>query len=271
MCKISVIIPYYDSEKTILRALNSVVSQTYKDYEIILVDDGSTDSSKDIVNSFIENNEQVKIKNIYQSNKGPSAARNSAIRVAVGQYIAFLDSDDEWEINKLQEQLEQINIYDCDMLGCNFCYIINDKIEIKYFTKKEIEKISFKKMLLKHYFNTSSVIIKRDIVSEMGGFSEKQRYMEDSLLFTMISRKYGVFVSSKVLVKSYKYPFGDAGLSSKLNDMEWNELKNFKNLRNENYLHDKKIGLAFYIFIVCFSILKYLRRKVIVILRNLVK
>ena len=267
MSKVSIIIPYYNSEETILRALNSVISQTYIKWELILVNDGSLDTSELIVNDFIKNNRQTIIKNICQDNKGPSAARNAGIKLAEGEYIAFLDSDDEWEPHKLKEQMEQINICKGDMVGCSFCYVINSKIRKNYFCKRELEQISFKKMLLKHYFTPSCVIIKKEVLAEFGGFNEKQRYMEDALLFTMASRKYRVFVSNKVLVKSYKFPFGDIGPSSKLDIMEWNELKNFKKLKNENYLYEKKVGLFLYIFVVCFSILKYFRRKIIKLLR----
>lgn len=268
MCKISVIIPYYNSEKTILRALNSVISQTYSDYEIILINDGSTDNSQSIVSSFIESNREVKIINIYQNNKGPSAARNLGISLAKGEYIAFLDSDDEWEMNKLLVQINEINIYGCDMIGCNYSYYVNNKFKQFNYVKSGIKKVSFKETLLKHYFNTSSVIIKKDVLNSIGGFPENQRYMEDALLYTMISRKYRAFVSNKILVKCYKYPYGDSGLSSRLDEMEWNEIKNFKRLKKENYLYNEKIGCAFYLFIICFSILKYLRRKFIVLFRK---
>ncbi len=99
---VSVIIPYYNSERTIVRALNSVINQVYKNFEIILIDDGSNDNSYSVVEDFIKNNSQYQIKNLYQNNSGPSKARNLGIKQSIGKYIAFLDSDDSWDKNKLK-------------------------------------------------------------------------------------------------------------------------------------------------------------------------
>ena len=101
--KISVIIPTFNRSKTIFRAIDSILKQTYKPYEIIVVDDGSTDGTKDLVI-----NKYPSIKYFYQSNNGVSKARNKGVHESKGEWIAFLDSDDEWLPKKLQEQKKNL-------------------------------------------------------------------------------------------------------------------------------------------------------------------
>jgi len=100
--KVSIVIPFYNRIQLVLRCIESVIAQTYGNYEIILVNDGSTENIDQII-SLANNSDNIKI--LYQVNKGPSAARNYGISVAEGEYIAFLDSDDLWKKNKLELQL----------------------------------------------------------------------------------------------------------------------------------------------------------------------
>src|SRR6266436_6194789 len=96
MPRISVIVPVYNSESTIPRALASVFAQSYSDYEVIVVDDGSTDSTLAVVAGYRD-----RVHVIGGLNRGPSAARNTGVRASTGEYIAFLDVDDEWTPEKL--------------------------------------------------------------------------------------------------------------------------------------------------------------------------
>ena len=96
MPKFSIIIPVYNVEKYIKKCLDSVFSQSYKDYEVIVINDGSTDKSMDIA-------KEHNVKIINQKNKGQSAARNNGIKHATGDYLIFLDSDDYWEKDLLKE------------------------------------------------------------------------------------------------------------------------------------------------------------------------
>ena len=101
--KVSIIIPLYNSEKYIKDAIDSCINQTYKNLEIIVVDDGSTDDSKDVIEDYIKNN---KIRYFYQSNKERSAARNVGLDIATGDYINFLDSDDLLKNTKIEKQVQ---------------------------------------------------------------------------------------------------------------------------------------------------------------------
>lgn len=267
MCLVSVIIPYFNSEGTILRALKSVKAQSFKDYEIILVDDGSRDGSHGIVEAFKGENLELKIINIYQENMGPSAARNNGIRHAKGEYIAFLDADDEWRYEKLDIQLTLMEEEDIDMLGCNY-YLIKDNSKSKFcFVKEKLKRITFKELLYKHYFATPCVIVRKSVLLESGFFPEKQHYMEDSYVFTSIARKYRAFMCSDGLVNIYKLPYGEAGLSSKLWEMEKYELLNFRKFRKENNGYEEKLNFMQYLGVNFFSLLKYIKRSITVKIR----
>ena len=107
MPKVSVIIPVYNSEKYISECLDSVLNQTFKDIEIICIDDGSTDKSFDILNRY--NIKEKRITLLTQKNLGQSVARNKALEIAKGEYIYFLDSDDYIEPNLIEECIKKLD------------------------------------------------------------------------------------------------------------------------------------------------------------------
>lgn len=115
---ISLIIPVYNVEKYLYKALKSVENQTFKDFETIIVDDGSTDSSIKIINEFCERNSNFKL--ITQKNSGPAVARNTALSVSKGLYIAFMDSDDYIEANFLENLYSAAIKHNADIACCNF-------------------------------------------------------------------------------------------------------------------------------------------------------
>lgn len=104
---VSVIIPTYNRSKMLFRAIQSVLNQTYQDYEVIVVDDGSTDNTEKVIRDLQEKDDRIRYVK-HEKNKGGAAARNTGIREASVKYIAFLDSDDEWVPEKLQKQINLI-------------------------------------------------------------------------------------------------------------------------------------------------------------------
>lgn len=116
--KISLIIPIYNVEEFLEQALESVKNQTFKDFEVILVDDGSTDKSLDISKKYCAENENFKL--IEQENKGPGAARNAALKISRGEYIAFMDSDDYLEPKFLESLYNAAVESGADIACCNF-------------------------------------------------------------------------------------------------------------------------------------------------------
>ena len=272
MSTVSVIIPYYNSKSTIIRALESVAIQTFTDFEIILVDDGSNDNTHIIVDDYIKKNRQIDFKHYYQENAGPSEARNIGISKSDAAYIAFLDSDDSWVSNKLEIQMKLMAENKIDMLGSNINILdTNGKIIRKHFIKSQLEYISFYKLLFKHYFCASSIVVRKKVLDNIGGFPEKQKYAEDTLLFARITRKYKSAVSKNFLVNVYKPLFGESGLSGNLKEMNRYVLNNFMVLRGENVNSTKNISLFLYILVLSFSHIKYFRKIVISLLRKVLK
>lgn len=126
---ISVIVPSYNAEQYIGRLIKSILQQTYTKFELIIVNDGSTDCTADICEAFCEADDRIVLKT--QENGGPSAARNNGIECARGEYITFADADDECEKKWLEEMLKKRQQTDCDMVMCNW-YEVNGNEEKSY-------------------------------------------------------------------------------------------------------------------------------------------
>lgn len=120
MEKISVIIPVYNAEKYLSICIESILRQTYSNWEAIIVDDGSTDNSKNICEKYSKQDDRIKI--FSQTNKGVSATRNFGINKAIGNYIVFVDADDWLESNFLERMFETIEREKADIVQCNFYY-----------------------------------------------------------------------------------------------------------------------------------------------------
>lgn len=131
MDKISIIIPNYNGEKFLIQCLDSVVNQNYVNKEIIIVDDGSTDYSIEIIKKYIKKHSQDSIKFIFQSNLNASIARNEGIKVASGDYVLFLDSDDILENNIINKCIKDIKKNNADLLIGNYKIINENNIEIE--------------------------------------------------------------------------------------------------------------------------------------------
>ncbi|MBR3579570.1 MAG: glycosyltransferase family 2 protein [Lachnospiraceae bacterium] len=125
--RISVIMPVYNAEKHLKTSIESVLKQSYTDFELIIVDDGSKDSSGKICDEFALSDSRIKV--IHQQNSGVSKARNTGIAVSTGDYIVFLDSDDEMDPNLIEDNLKLVEKYDPDVLIFNFRYVFSDHIE----------------------------------------------------------------------------------------------------------------------------------------------
>lgn len=116
--KVSIIVPVYNAEKYIERCIKSLIGQTYKNIEIILINDGSEDKSLNILRNF--ENIDKRITLINQENSGPSKARNLGINKSTGNYIAFIDADDYVELNYIEKMIKQSNCFKSDMIVCNY-------------------------------------------------------------------------------------------------------------------------------------------------------
>lgn len=189
----SVVIPLYNKEKCIKRAIISVLDQTIQDFEIIVVNDGSTDNSTNIVKSITDK----RIKLINQENQGVSVARNTGIENTKNEYIAFLDADDKWEPYFLEEIRKLIEVNkSAGLFATNFKRVLNDKTD-KLRSSKELAA----------YFEspvwTSAAVINKNVVEKVGGFPASISHGEDLLFWCKIALEYQVMYSSKVCSNYY--------------------------------------------------------------------
>lgn len=256
--KISVVIPMYNAEKTIERALLSIITQSYNgSIEIIVVNDGSKDRSAEVVHNFILQHPGYDIKLLNQQNGGVSRARNKGLKSVTGNYIALLDSDDAWFVEKLTTQMSYLESNELiDFLGTSF----------EGFGKKnkDLIKIEFKDLLFKNYFQPSTILFKKEVFSKIGYFNESQRYAEEGNYFMRVAKEFNCFFLNENLIifGDGKAGFGESGLSANLKEMEKGELQNLKFVYNQGW-----ISPILYALTVCFSLLKYFRRVLIVKLR----
>lgn len=160
---VSVIIPVYNSEKFIFKTIDSVMNQNFKNIEIIIIDDGSTDNTKRMVQNFIKNKSNNIIYYRFEINSGVSAARNKGLELAKGRYIAFLDSDDIWYSQKILKQLELMN-----QRNAGICFtaieIIDEKDNVIKRKRKVLDKVDYHYLLKNTIIATSSIVIDRNIV-----------------------------------------------------------------------------------------------------------
>ena len=195
---ISVIIPTYNSDKYISEAIHSVLRQTCTDYEIIVIDDGSTDRTREI----IENN-FPQVRYFYIPNQGVSRARNYGIRRAKGEFIAFLDSDDLWLPEKLEKQLKVFNA-DHELMMVFTEHLIFDTHgfrDRKFSKKNRIMKGDVvKNIFLSSHVTTSTVMVRRRVFREIGYFEESMMAAEDDNLWIRIALKFRIHLLDEVLV-----------------------------------------------------------------------
>ncbi len=184
----SIIIPTYNREATIKRAISSVINQTFTDWEIVLVDDGSTDNTKSIIESF----HHPRIKYIYQSNSERSAARNKGIKNAVGRYICFLDSDDEFYpeyLFQLHNQLEANQFPVGLFKSIPSVKEISGEIAVCATTNDKSNPIE---TFLTTYSPVCAICVHAGILKEFK-FDEDLKYAEDTNLWMRIFTKYPLY------------------------------------------------------------------------------
>lgn len=233
----SVIIPTYNRYHLTKRAILSILNQTYKDFEIIVVDDGSNDDTAKLKNEF-------DIKYIYQENKGVSSARNSGIKVAKGEWIAFLDSDDKWMEDKLQKQIEFFE----KNPSIKFCHTqekwIREGKEVKY--PKRLKKPSgrcFYDNLQTCKIAPSSVVLHKSILNDVGLFDESKKVCEDYDLWLRISKYYEIGLIKEKLITKFA---GDDQLSKTINFIDLHHvysLLKFKDDENVKKMIRKKLDI----------------------------
>lgn len=187
----SVVIPLYNKADTIERALCSVEGQTYGDFEVVIVDDGSTDKSVDVVEQFrgIRN-----LRIFKQSNSGVSTARNRGAQEARGRYVAFLDADDYWLPSHLEDLKEVLNAHpEAKVISTNLA-IVFGKDAFCFGNAQKIKRFNIFDRIARHEpFHTSSYAVERNAFLMTGGYDARFSYYEDTELAFRLAERYGDF------------------------------------------------------------------------------
>ena len=181
--KVSVIIPTFNRQSTIARALNSVLSQTYQNFEVLVCDDASTDATYQLVSSYCQKNPNIRLLSL-PNNQGAGAARNLGMRAARGEYLAFLDSDDEWRSEKLAQQVRRM---DQEPLTIGICFCGATIVKNENLNDTEIyvpnvkwEKDTFRKFVCDFInFLTPTIMIRKTCLINTGMMESEMRRNQD--------------------------------------------------------------------------------------------
>lgn len=189
--KVSIILPTYNGARYISEAIESVIAQTFLDWELVVVDDGSIDSTKEIIDKFLEKEKRIiYFKN--ESNLGIQKSLNRGLREAKGKYIARIDSDDVWiDFDKLQKQVEFLDSFeDYILVGTGVVNVDEKGVELYRHLQFKEDKEIRERILNKNCFVHSSVMFRKDVALKLGGYSEdeKVKHIEDYDLWLKVGR-----------------------------------------------------------------------------------
>ena len=200
----SVVIPAYNAEKFVMGAVNSVLNQTHQDLELVIIDDGSTDGTRAVIEQCTDS----RIRYIYQPNGGVSAARNKGIEESNGEYVCFLDSDDEWKENHLETMRSLIEKYnDCGMYITGYDIRLNNG-EVIHKSQQILSRIQSEDIrsddgfdvLNKngYFFNTNTICCRREVFDKVGLFAVGVKNGEDDDMWLRIFSYFSVAISKAV-------------------------------------------------------------------------
>jgi glycosyltransferase involved in cell wall biosynthesis len=204
MPEVSTIIPVYNQERYLREAIDSVLAQTYHDREILVVDDGSTDATPEIIGSY-----GPRIRAFRKANGGGASALNLGIRQANGRWIGWLSSDDLWEPSKLARQMEALReMPDAGLIYTDVILIDADgrQHERQSFPCPPTQQERLVQMARRCFINGSSVLIRRDVFDHVGLFDERDRLTPDYDLWLKIVRDYNILHVPEALVRYRVHP-----------------------------------------------------------------
>ena len=271
---VSIIMPAYNAEKFIERTLNSVLSQTYKNIEVLVVDDGSKDRTAEIVKSIAAQDQRVIL--LQQPNSGVSAARNLAIQKSKGEFIAPIDADDIWYPQNLEKQVQR-SIESDASVGLVYCWSIDINeadLPSGEFRASRIEGEVYTTLLCHDFIgNASSVLIRRSCLQKVGGYDcslkdQNGQGCEDWDLYLRIAEYYEFRVVPEFLVGYRKLPnsmSGDYTSMAKFRDLIWQSIRQkypnipsaiyrlstssfYMNLARQSSLHGKHKTTLFWLY-----------------------
>lgn len=197
--KVSIIIPVYNAEKFIGKTIESVLNQTYKNWEMLIFNDKSKDNSLKIIKKYSEKDERIKVVDS-KENVGVVAARNKLIEIATGEFIAFLDADDYWKQNKLEKQIKFMRKNNASISCTEYTRVTEDEKEINDIIIKEI--ITYEDMLKNNYLGCLTVVYNANKLGKR--YFKERKKNEDYVLWLEIVKETKIIFGLKENLAFYR-------------------------------------------------------------------
>lgn len=253
--KISVIIPVYNVEKYLHRCVDSILNQSLQDFEIILVNDGSTDSCPEICDKYVQQDERIRV--IHKQNARVAAARNDGIKVAQGEFISLIDSDDWIEPTMLEEMYSTATKFGCDFVMCDFTkkgkeveYIVSQPIAEGFYNRERIEKELFKCLIMFDNIefpptisNWTCLFNREFLIDNVLYYDEDIHYCEDSIFGSKVMYNANRFYYLKGKY-FYNYFYNPNSTTSKYNPKKWDSYLKI-NERLEDYFKNDNFDFSY--------------------------
>ncbi len=240
--KVSIIIPCYNAEKYIPQTIQSILDQSFTDWELIIIDDGSTDNSKYVIQPFLSNNN---IQYYFQANQGVSAARNNGAKIAQGNFLAFLDADDIWHEDFLKEMTTLLEDSPNNVLANGNAQQIDKEGVLKdvYYSghsENAIDSIlTFKS---DHGTFPSNTLCRKDAFEKIGGFNLSLSNVADKMFFLDMANIGKIKHIDKVLLHYREYP---DSMHNNLTLMIEDYLRLYSILKSKGYFYNNEIERIF--------------------------
>ena len=264
-CTISVIVPVYNSEKYLKRCIDSILNQTYKAIELILVDDGSPDNCGKICDEYAKKDKRVRV--IHKTNAGVSAARNSGLEIASGNYATFVDSDDYIEPEMYGNMMEKVHQYNCDVVMCDCIKDFTDHSEIythdiraEFYDKEQLVNEYYPHLLMMENVEYPATISNWLILFNRNKLGNLRyvvgvRYSEDLLFGAQLVYNTDSFYYMKEQAY-YHYYMNPTSATHKFTVDKWNDYKTlhfeinkyFSECESFDFSHQIDLCLLFFVY-----------------------
>ncbi len=233
--RVSVIMPCYNAAAYVAEAIDDVLNQTHREIQLIVVDDGSTDASAEIISGF-----GPRVTLIRRPNGGVSAARNMGLAQAQGTYVAFLDADDRWDRTFIETMVGALHNSDADLAYCGWARFWGDLSTARPFVPRDIEaqgqdKLSL--MLEGCPFPIHSVLVRRTLIEQAGGFNRRFPPAEDYELWLRLAVHHRFRRVPKVMAYYRRHPHQQTANHFHLTKMRWRVLRHFAETHFQHLQH----------------------------------
>lgn len=257
---VTIVMPVYNAEKYIAETIDSVLRQSFSNYELLVVNDFSKDNTAEIIGNYINLDPRIKIINLPSNMGAPAGPRNIGIHQARGKWIAFLDADDIWHQNKLQRQIEVLEITKARFCSTKMVdFIESADVKLSDALSSDYEWVSFLQQLIRYRTPTSSVIIEKSLIIE-NLFNEDIRFKAREDLDCWLRCHEVIGKSVKITTPMLGYRI----IPGQISGNKWLMIRrHLYVLRQFKFRSGRKLGLAAYLFLATHFIIGFYHRKII--------